>query len=660
MTNLATRQIHLDFHTSPDITGIGQDFDPEVFAATAAAAHVNSMTVFARCHHGMLYYASRRFPERIHPHLARPNLLNEQIAALHARGIRAPIYVTVQWDHYTAREHPEWLCRDEKGAMIGQESFQPGFYQRLCLNTPYRDFLKDHVDELFALMPAVDGFFFDIVAPIPCACPACVAGMRKRGMDPADAAQRLAYGRMVHDDFVADMSAFVRSRNPRATIFYNKGHIGPAHRPIQDAYTHFELESLPSGGWGYQHFPITMRYARTLDLPCVSHTGKFHTTWGDFHSFKNPEALQFECFRMIAMGCRCEVGDQMEPRGVLSPAVYDLVGGVYAEIEKKEPWCFPSVPVSDMAVLTPEAFAPATVRTDLPDAIQGANQMLEELGHQFDIVDPEADFGRYRVLILPDCIPVNAALKEKLESYLAQGGALLLSHESGLTPDKAGFALDTGLNYKGPAAAYRDFLMPTQTLGRDLPATEHTMYLRAAQVEARDAQVLSWTYGAWFDRTWEHFCSHQHAPSIGQPAYPGIARKGNIVYFSHPVFTIYRLNAPRWCRSFVRDALALLLPRPALRHGGPTTLLTALNDQPEHSRRVLHLLHYLPLRRSQTIDIVDDVIPVYSIPVEVRADGPVSSVRLVPEGGSLPYEVADGYVRFTVPEVNGHQMVEIS
>jgi hypothetical protein len=35
------RKIHLDFHTRPEVQGIGAGFDPELFASTLAAAHVN-------------------------------------------------------------------------------------------------------------------------------------------------------------------------------------------------------------------------------------------------------------------------------------------------------------------------------------------------------------------------------------------------------------------------------------------------------------------------------------------------------------------------------------------------------------------------------------------------------------------------------------------
>lgn len=95
LTELRFRQIHLDFHTSEKIAGIGEAFDPEEFAATLERARVNSITCFARCHHGWMYYDTVAHPERRHPHLTR-NLLAEQIAACHAHNIRVPIYTTIQ------------------------------------------------------------------------------------------------------------------------------------------------------------------------------------------------------------------------------------------------------------------------------------------------------------------------------------------------------------------------------------------------------------------------------------------------------------------------------------------------------------------------------------------------------------------------------------
>ena len=501
------------------------------------------------CIRDRIYYDTALNPERRHPHLTR-DLLREQIEACHARGIRVPIYTTIQWDHYTAREHPEWLCLDETGRIVGTPPFEAGFYRQLNVNSPYvEEFIKPHVREILETLP-VDGLFFDIVQPIPSADPYTQERMRAAGLDPANATQRAGFAVDSLNDFKRDLSAFVWSINPGASVFYNAGHVGTRHRAVVDAYSHWELETLPSGGWGYQHFPVSMRYARTLGLDVLGQTGKFHTSWGDFHSFKNLAALQFEVFRMLAMGAKCMIGDQLPPRGRIEPYVYDLVGQVYAEVEAREPWCQGAKPVSEIAVFTPEEFTSASAGV-LPDAIKGATRMLEEAAHQFDIVDSAADLSSYRLVILPDTIPVDTALAAKIDQYLDSGGKIIATFESGLNPDQTGFglaALGVTMASNGPRLPdgqvargrvmeqtnFAEYILPDGEIGRGLPPTEHVMYVRGMDVLAQPgSEVLAQIVPSYFDRTWEHFCPHRHTPSAGAPANPAIVRNGAAIYYGH-------------------------------------------------------------------------------------------------------------------------------
>lgn len=667
--SLPFRQIHLDFHTSERLVNIGARFDPDEFADTLARAHVNSVTCFARGHHGWIYYDTKLHPDRIHPHLER-NLLAEQIAACHARGIRVPIYTTIQWDYLTARQHPEWLIRDPEGKTEPHGIFEPGFYRWLALNSPYVDFLKAHTQDILTTLP-VDGFFFDIVHPRNDASIWTIQAMEAAGLDPTDAEARRRYGFELVDTFRREMTAFVRQFNADCTIFYNQGHIGPQHRASKDAFTHWELESLPSG-WGYWHFPISVRYARTLGMEHLSHTGKFHTSWGDFHSFKNLAALQFECFRMIAHGSRCLIGDQLPPDGRFDPNVYDLIGAVYTEIEAKEPWCVDAAPLVDIGVFTSEEFE---ANKRIPPPIKGVTRILDELGHQFDILDTQSDLAGYKVLILPDDIPVDAAFKAKLDAFLAAGGGLIASFESGLNAPQDAFTLDalgvqlvsegprdaSGELARGryyPHADFAEYILPEGDIGRGLPTTEHVMYLRGMHIAAvDDATVLAPIIPSFFDRRYDWFCSHRQTPSSGQPGQPGIVQKGRAIYFSSPIFTQYNRNAPRWCKTLVRNALDILLPDPLVRHDGPSTLNVTLNAQA--GRWVLHLLHYIPERRGEAFDTIEDVIPVYNITLSLRAPETVSKVQLVPDGPALAFDRQDGRLIFTVPVVNGHQMVAL-
>lgn len=675
--DLRFRQIHLDFHTSEYIEDVASEFDPEAFASTLEQARVDSVTCFGRCHHGWIYFDTQAFPERRHPYLTR-NLLQGQIEACHARDIRVPIYLTIQWDHYTANEHPEWLVIDEHGCPVGTPPYEAGFYRRLCVNSPYRDFLKAHVQEVLEILPT-DGFFFDIVAPVDCSCRYCRAKMVGQGLDPSDAEARRSFGLQTIDDFKRDLTRFVREFNDDCSIFYNAGHIGPRHRSVVDAYSHFELESLPSGGWGYLHFPITMRYARNLGIDCVSHTGKFHTSWGDFHSFKNAAALQYECFRMLALAAKCEIGDQLHPSGQIDQHVYDLVRSVYSVVEQKEPWCKGARAVTEIGVFTPEEFYGAE-KGGLPPALMGITRMLEEGAHQFDVLDSVSDLSGYKVIVLPDNIPVSAALAAKIEAYLATGGAVIASFESGLDEAKTEFALRAlGVRLRGegprdldgelvrgrhfPRADYTQYVLPTGEIGRGLPQTEHAMYIRGLDVRAvPGSDVLADVVLPFFDRTYKHFCSHRQTPSSGEVGSAAIVRRGRVVYFAHPIFTQYNQNAPRWCKTLFLNAVELLLPQPLVRHEGPSTLRVTVNEQAFGSgvgkRWVLHLLHYIPERRSQDIDIIEDVIPLHDVKISVKATA-VKDVMLVPERIPLEFERDGNRIEFVVPILAGHQMVAL-
>jgi hypothetical protein len=180
MGKLRFRQVHLDFHTSEKIVEVGNAFDPQEFAYTLKEAGVDSITCFARCHHGMIYYDTK-FPAR-HPGLKR-DLLREQIGACHAVGIRVPIYITVGWDEYMAKRHPEWLERMPDGRPYGAGPLEAG-WKHLCFNTPYIDYVEEQTIEVLEKFgDEVDGLFFDIIIHLFCTpCVFNVSQARSKGL----------------------------------------------------------------------------------------------------------------------------------------------------------------------------------------------------------------------------------------------------------------------------------------------------------------------------------------------------------------------------------------------------------------------------------------------------------------------------------------------
>lgn len=659
MGEIRYRQVHLDFHTSEFIPEVGKDFDKEEFAQRLEQAHVDSVTCFARCHHGWLYYPSRNYPELVHPNLVNRKLLPEQIEACHARGIRVPVYTTVQWDGRIMREHPEWLSVDENGEYINTQGVpMPHFYYTICLNSGYREFFKAHLEDMIESLGAenIDGIFMDILFQVDCCCDNCKAKMEALGMDPRVKAQRLKYSLHMLEEFKAEISAFIRERIPRAGIFYNSSHVGPASRDSFKDYSHLELESLPSGGWGYDHFPATGRYARTLGKEMIGMTGKFHTYWGDFHSLKNRAALEFECFQMLALGAGCSVGDQLHPSGRLSEGAYELIGSVYKSVKEKEPYCRDAVSRAEIAVLTPEEFYPeGSYDLGISPSLIGAVRMLTELAYQFDIVDSRTPLERYRLVILPDCIYYTERLEGILREYIRKGGCVIGSYDSCLDKKKTDNIY--GIEFVRESAYEREFIMPNDTVGRKLCREEYVMYRRGYDVECKDAKVLMDKIEPYFDREGETFCSHQHAPSSGRKGYPEAVQNGSVIYFAHPVFALYRKNAASWCKEIIRDAAGLLLPDKLVSHNGPGTVIAVLNRQEKENRDILHILHYITEKRSEDIYTIEDVIPLYHLEFRIYTGNTVvKEVRAVPEEKTLEFTQENGYLTFRVDKVEGHCM----
>lgn len=91
----ALRQIDLDFHTSEHIPYVGEDFDGAAFAENPRNADVESVVLFAKCHHGWSHYEGE--VGEPHPSLDF-DLLQAQCGACKSAGLKTPIYVSVGWD----------------------------------------------------------------------------------------------------------------------------------------------------------------------------------------------------------------------------------------------------------------------------------------------------------------------------------------------------------------------------------------------------------------------------------------------------------------------------------------------------------------------------------------------------------------------------------
>ena len=675
MHKLRFRQIHLDFHTSPAIEGIGEAFDKSAWQAALEAGHVDSITCFAVGHHGWSYNETQ--VGQMHPHL-HFDLLRAQFEACKEIDVNVPIYITAGVNNRVADEHPEWREVGADGGYLGWAGspIRPGF-RKLCFNTPYLDYLCELIRETVILFPNADGIFLDIINQGECCCPWCMKTMAEQGLDARKQEDRLRVAAQSLDGYYRRTTETVRSIHPHMPLFHNSGHVPRGQRALYKYFSHLELESLPTGGWGYDHFPLSAKYCQVVGLDYMGMTGKFHTTWGEFGGYKHPNALRYECAAMLAFGAKCSVGDQLHPSGQMDASTYAIIGQAYAEVEAKEPWCANARNVADIGLLSSQAVSAGTAshphKSRENPADTGATRILLEGHYLFDVIDAETDFSAYKMLVLPDDVTVNAALKVKLDAYLADGGKLFLTGKSGLNPEGTGFAFDIGAEYHGQSPFQPDFVRAREDLRPAFVGAPVVVYVPSQRIQVTDGQSLGEVFDPYFNRDYRHFCSHQHAPPRPDPSgYDCGVHKGGIVYLAHPVFSHYAATGAVAHKAMVLNALDLALGEDkTLASSLPSTARVSLTEQQAEDRHVLHLLYANTVNRgsamhlsdegyvrdTRAVEVVEELMSLHDVEVTLAMPRPVTEITLEPQGVDLPFATVDGRIQFKLDAFTCHQMV---
>lgn len=647
MDKLPFRQVHLDFHTSEKMLGVGSEFSEENFKKALVDGHISSITLFSKCHHGWSYHPTK--VNAMHPTL-KTDLLSRQLKVCEELGIRTQIYVSAGIDERKSVLYPQFrvIERRKENTVLGAG------WHGICLNNDeYLEMLNAEIAEVMELYDGrFDGVFIDICWPAACVCPECVNSMLELGMDPENEEDVNKHRKIVYHKYTSQINATVAKYNKNMPVFYNCGNLPRNDRKVVFANTHhLELESLPTGGWGYDHFPLSAAYARVLGREFLGMTGKFHKSWGEFGGYKHPNALIYETALSVANGAKCSVGDQLHPLGAFEESTYKLIGAAYAEIEKREKWCGNVTAVADIAL-----FTNYTDETIYSSSDIGANRMLLEGKYLFNVIDSECELSDYKLVIFPDNVEFDSELSDKVKAYLANGGKILLSGKSGLSNGR--FFADFGVTYVGEGKFDATYLFPEYDMQPNGKAP-YLMYQRAHTVKADSGEIMARCQNSYFNRAFRQFCSHANTPNNPEDCGVGAVICGNVGYIAWNIFDEYRIHGAYHHKRIVCDMLDKLLGQSKtletnLGSNGVVTLM----EQKQENRYVNHLLYAVTKMRGNT-EVIEDAPVTIDTKVSVRLKEKPSRVYLAPEEKDIPFTYENGVLSYTVDKFTLHGMVVI-
>jgi len=650
--NFPRRAIHFDFHSMPGCTDICRDWDASHFIDTLLAAKVEFVNFFAKCNRGFCYYPSKL--GSVYPGL-QIDLLGEVVKACNSAGIKVSAYFNVGLSHEQALRHRDWCVVNAKGQVYEFDKMDHWF-RLMCFNSGYRPYILSLVDEVLRSYE-LDGLIFDSMNVPPCWGIECIEGMEELGLDPKSQADCEKYAHHNKLDMQQALEKLALSHNP-ALLRYYLG-IESCFQP-----THVELEVLPQGGWGYDYLPSRIRYIRTLGKPYSTMTGRFQRSWADLGGLRPEAALFYDCANSVANGGACCIGDHLHPRAALLEAVYKPIKAVYQRLAKLDEWCDAAKSEVDMAILV-SWLRPTTCRPEEPmHTLAGASRMLLEAGFQYDVVDAEAELGKYKVLFLPDEVRLSAALAEKLQQYLAGGGKIVSSAWSGMSEEAECFALPQYaemFEFLGDETKSYTFLHCQRELSAGIPDMGLSIYEPGIAMRplpgARSFAALGEPY---FNLGhWDYKHEYLYIPEKGLSEQSALvsSQDGSVWHIAFPLAINYYKHAPLYCRQLLKNILDRMIPEPLLcLQGMPSYGFGTVCTQP--GRRILHLLCYVPEKRGDKMEIIEEPSLAIDLQIKLRLDGAKArQVYLAPEKTPLDFQQKGDYAYFSLPILRGYQMI---
>ena len=297
--------------------------------------------------------------------------------------------------------------------------------------------------------------------------------------------------------------------------------------------------------------------------------------------------------------------------------------------------------------------------------------MLLEGKFTFDVLDLESDFSGLPAADPPGCHRRSTPkLKAKVDAYRESGGRVLLTGMSGIDPERRASSSTSAPKWHGPRPTPRgDYLLPIEPL-RAVLRRRSAFHVRGRRSASRSTAGASLgdIYDPYFDRSPQHFSGHVNTPSRPDPSgFDAGSEKGAFTYLAHPIFTAYkRIGAVAMLEIAEKARAACARPAPPMietvaaarrpRHAAPPA-------GPEARRPASALRHAgaARLRSAATTSSRSRILSRSAISTcRSRTGKKVRSVVLAPSGEGLKFLQKGGRVSFTVPELTGHQMVEIA
>lgn len=620
--NTSKNRIFFDMHFPdwPD-RQTAQEFCPKEIADTFEKSHVDSVILYAKCQFGNFYYDTKIGKK--HTGLGQQDLFRELCTLLHERGIRVIAYYSVAWDERIAGEHPEWLVQGKDGSRGSGGEYR---WSTLCVNSPYREMVKEHLREITAQLQP-DGFWIDmtIIGQERCFCPHCSEKYERiyhADLNCHMERKSAEYNRFLQfrydyiEEFYHEIYGLIRSIKPDCQIAnnywgypYSSGSMGSraigslreGDYVTGEAYTDWTGLSAPG------FFSKWLRSAAE-GRPFEALIGRFTGTWD--YTVKPPVQMALEAYTIAANGGTVTLDDEPYADGSIDPELYREIGRIFETIDRRRPYLdgkflkhaavFHSQCTKDYLFNNNEEFI---------SSITGAYRLCKELGCPTEFLFDEnvtaQKLNEYFFVLMPSVAVADKEQFSLLTEYLQNGGLVVAAGETmaytvteeQLVPVnwleeltgliKLGLSDYTVTYYRTTNSAYSCGLP-------ERPVTVRGRYVKYSG--ARREAVAAWAVNPICETTAQRFFHNNLPAPYEKTEYPALVSvtvgKGTLLLFAQDVFAQFARYHQLEIKSLMRNILTVHKRQPSVRFHCSSNVETSALWQ--DGNLLLHLINFNP------------------------------------------------------------------
>jgi hypothetical protein len=346
----------------------------------------------------------------------------------------------------------------------------------------------------------------------------------------------------------------------------------------------------------------------------------------------------------------------MPPNGVLDPAVYHVLGKSFGRIKKTEPWLRQASPVTEAVLLIPND----PLDRVRQQYLMGITKLMIEMHIQFDALEPEMEWERYGLVVIPDELMPDELTVKRLHSFIEKGGAVIVCHNGGISKETGKSWLEKyGLIQQGQSPFKPAYLVTDDNFVPDMPGYAYALYGGASQWKVQSpARSLALLGEPLFNRSAEHYTSHKQSPFDHVTDYSVAAVSGKTGLLGFPVGQTY-FDKGYW---IYREAFSKLvkevLPNRLVETNAPLSAEITVTYQPANSeekrpeRYLVHIINWSSTRKTpQHPEVHEDPVPLSDIRVKLNIPLGNVSVKTVFSGEKLNHRQMGSGIEVTVPKI---------